>query len=128
MLVAKLFGSLINNLKNYVRTNHPNATSIYRRFRYRIVNLPRISYSFSGEDLLVADLALKIASEIRFVDVGCAHPIFDNNTYYLYKKGHKGINVDARAELGKLYRRYRRRDKFLNRVVTNSSSKSTFDF
>ena len=128
MFGSKLFGKSINNLKICIRRSYPSATSIYRRFRFRLVNLPRISYAFSGEDLLLADIALKIASEIRFVDVGCAHPIFDNNTYFLYKKGHKGINVDARAELGKLYKRYRKRDKFLNRVVTNSLTRSTYDF
>jgi hypothetical protein len=29
-----------------------------------------------------------------FVDVGCFHPIKYNNTYMLYKKGWRGINID----------------------------------
>jgi FkbM family methyltransferase len=32
-----------------------------------------------------------------FVDVGCFHPIKYNNTYRLYKKGWRGINIDIDA-------------------------------
>ena len=30
-----------------------------------------------------------------YVDIGCYHPTFHNNTYLLNKKGWKGINVDV---------------------------------
>jgi hypothetical protein len=82
--------------------------------------MPRLTCSFSGEDILIFDLALQVSRVVRYVDVGCAHPIFDNNTYLLYRKGSLGINVDARVELAKKYSRYRKRDLFINRIVTSA--------
>ena len=32
-----------------------------------------------------------------FVDVGCFHPIKYNNTYRLYRKGWRGVNIDIDA-------------------------------
>jgi hypothetical protein len=29
-----------------------------------------------------------------FVDVGCFHPLFYSNTWKLYKKGWRGVNID----------------------------------
>jgi hypothetical protein len=84
--------------------------------------MPRLTYSFSGEDILISDLALQISPSVRYVDVGCAHPIFDNNTYLLYRKGSLGINVDARVELSNKYSRYRKRDIFINRIVTSAKA------
>jgi hypothetical protein len=115
-------------LKVIVRRSFPGLTSHYRRLRYRAIHLPRLTYSFSGEDILILDLALQISSRIRYVDVGCAHPIFDNNTYLLYRKDSFGINVDARIELAKKYARYRKRDKFVNRIVTSAKSISHESF
>ena len=62
------------------------------------------------------------------MDIGCSHPIFDSNTYLLYRKGHNGINVDARTELRRSHNLFRRRDKFLNYVVTEVKSESSLDF
>ena len=29
-----------------------------------------------------------------YVDVGCQHPIWNNNTYLLFKRGWGGVNID----------------------------------
>ena len=64
----------------------------------------RKSYSQFGED--VALLSLLGKDKLRgykgffngykgfFVDVGCYHPIKHSNTYVLYKRGWRGINID----------------------------------
>ena len=50
-------------------------------------------YSQFGEDIALARLFKKQKSGF-FVDVGCYHPIKFNNTYQLYKKGWRGVNID----------------------------------
>ena len=52
------------------------------------------TYSLLGEDLE----ALKFFKNKKkgfYVDIGCYHPTYINNTYLLYKKGWNGINIDV---------------------------------
>lgn len=52
------------------------------------------TYSLFGEDLA----ALKFFKNKKkgfYVDIGCYHPTYINNTYLLYKKGWNGINIDV---------------------------------
>jgi len=51
------------------------------------------SYSISYVDLIINRMFSKIKNGI-YVDVGCNHPIKYNNTYLLYKRGWRGINID----------------------------------
>ena len=46
----------------------------------------KISYSFGGVDLLINYL-FKEKKKGFYVDVGAQHPISNNNTYLLFKKG-----------------------------------------
>jgi hypothetical protein len=50
-------------------------------------------YSQSAEDISIARHFPKRAKGF-FVDVGCYHPVKYNNTYRLYKKGWRGVNID----------------------------------
>ena len=51
------------------------------------------SYSISNVDLIIDRMFSKINNGI-YIDIGCNHPIKFNNTYILYKRGWRGINVD----------------------------------
>ena len=56
--------------------------------------LNKKTYSLLGEDLA----ALKFFKNKKkgfYVDIGCYHPTYINNTYLLYKKGWNGINIDV---------------------------------
>ena len=56
--------------------------------------IDKIFYSQFGEDKVLKEI-LKINTNKGFyVDVGCYHPKKHSNTYLLYKKGWKGINID----------------------------------
>tara|TARA_B100000315_G_C14290120_1_gene456996 strand:+ start:185 stop:430 length:246 start_codon:yes stop_codon:yes gene_type:complete len=61
---------------------------INRKRKYK-----KISYSFSGIDLVVYYIFKNILNGC-YVDVGCQHPISNNNTYLLFKKGWVGVNID----------------------------------
>lgn len=46
-----------------------------------------------GEDLIIADF-FKDINNGSYVDAGCYHPLHLSNTYLLYKKGWRGVNID----------------------------------
>ena len=72
---------MIKQLINYI--------SIYKRkLKYK-----KISYSYSGVDLIV-DYIFKNKNNGFYLDVGAQHPISNNNTYLLYKRGWRGVNID----------------------------------
>lgn len=50
-------------------------------------------YSFSGVDIIINNIFRNINNGI-YLDVGCQHPINNNNTYLLYKRGWRGVNID----------------------------------
>lgn len=50
-------------------------------------------YGQMGEDIILKRFFPK-RHQGFFVDVGCFHPIKYNNTYYFYRKGWRGINID----------------------------------
>jgi FkbM family methyltransferase len=54
----------------------------------------RLSYSQSGEDLVVASILCKISKGF-YVDIGANNPFIQSNTHYFYKLGWSGINIDA---------------------------------
>ncbi len=45
-----------------------------------------------------------------FVDIGAHHPVRFSNTYHFYKKGWKGINIDATPGSMKMFKFLRSRD------------------
>lgn len=58
----------------------------------------RFHHSQFGEDIVLNELIKKEFSNGFFVDVGCYHPKKYSNTYSLYKKGWRGINVDMEED------------------------------
>lgn len=58
----------------------------------------KFHYSQFGEDIVLAELLKKEILKGFFVDIGCYHPKKHSNTYRLYKKGWRGINVDMEED------------------------------
>lgn len=69
------------------------------------------SYSQEGEDLVLARILgdLKLTTGF-FVDIGAHHPTRFSNTYYFYRRGWCGINVDALPGTKEVFKRIRPRD------------------
>tara|TARA_E500000178_G_scaffold347494_1_gene400924 strand:- start:575 stop:1255 length:681 start_codon:yes stop_codon:yes gene_type:complete len=55
-------------------------------------------YSQFGEDKILNEIIPKKLKNGFYVDVGCFHPKKYSNTYMLYKKGWKGINIDMEKD------------------------------
>ncbi len=55
-------------------------------------------YAQFGEDCVLLSWFSKQRQENFFVDVGCYHPTKGSNTYALYRRGWRGINIDLDPE------------------------------
>ena len=78
------------------------------------------SYSFGSVDLLIA-YYFKNKDKGIYLDVGCQHPISNNNTYLLYEKGWSGINIDLDAKSIQLFNLARSRDVNINAAVSSGN-------
>ncbi len=67
------------------------------------------SYSQEGEDLILARM-LGEKKEGFYIDVGAHHPKRFSNTFLFYKRGWRGINIEARPGSKKLFDKIRPRD------------------
>ncbi len=76
---------------------------------YKIQTSGKLSYSQAGEDLIL-DLIFLNKKKGFYIDIGAYHPILSSNTYYFYKKGWRGINIDALSSTIKLFNRKRKND------------------
>jgi FkbM family methyltransferase len=87
----------------------------------------RISYSFTGEDRII-DALLKplITYNGFYVDAGCNDPRFLSNTFLFYKKGWKGICIDANEKLIKKFQEIRPRDKAVCALLSNEKKSMEF--
>ena len=83
------------------------------------------SYSFEGQDLIMSSLLREISTG-TYLDIGCNHPIIENNTYHLYTKGWRGVCVDGNNDFHDLYLLHRPEDKFINSIVTTSSQSTSY--
>ena len=76
-------------------------------------------YSQHNEELIVRDFFHDRRDGV-FLDVGCASPVTDSNTYYLEKHlGWSGIAVDALPEFAQPWERKRPRSRFFNFYVSD---------
>jgi FkbM family methyltransferase len=71
-----------------------------------------------GEDLIIADF-FKDINNGSYVDAGCYHPLHLSNTYLLYKKGWRGVNIDLSEYTIDLFNFLRPDDVNINSAITN---------
>ena len=112
-------------IKKYLRI----LNSFFKYYLYFIKNYRLIKYSkiFSqeGEDLFLIDF-FKNQNEGFYVDVGAFHPFRISNTYLLYKKGFRGINIDISATSIDLFNFARPDDINLNLGASNKTENKVF--
>ena len=78
----------------------------------------KFHYSFSGVDIIINNIFRDIDNGF-YVDVGCQHPIKNNNTYLLHKKGWKGINIDLDHDNIDLFKTARPKDININIAISD---------
>lgn len=87
-----------------------NITSYLRSARDLYLNGYALkSYSQEGEDIILRKIFGNQKTGF-YVDVGAHHPMRFSNTYFFYKIGWKGINIEAMPGSMKLFKKFRSRD------------------
>ena len=92
--------------------------NIYIKHKYF---LKKKSYAMEGEDLVVLK-KINNKSNKFYVDVGCYHPLHLNNTYLLYKKGWRGINIDVSKYSIDLFNFIRPDDMNIEAAISNNQN------
>lgn len=86
-----------------------------------------LTYSQNGEDLLIVSLFSKWGIENpSYLDIGANHPLNCSNTALLYRRGSRGVNVDANPDVMSEIEKYRPEDRNLNCGVAAQAGHLTF--
>jgi FkbM family methyltransferase len=83
------------------------------------------SYSQEGEDIILRRL---FGNQTKgfYIDVGAHHPKCLSNTYFFYKQGWRGINIDAMPGSMKLFKELRPRDINIEQAVSDKKEILTY--
>lgn len=93
---------------------------IYQKAYLLKSGMQRECYSQFGEDIAINRFFSN--QEVGFfVDVGCFHPLFYSNTWKLYKKGWRGVNIDIDAVKIEVFDVRRPEDINISCAVSNQS-------
>ncbi len=93
--------------------------NILKKIYYR--KYTKTSYSISNVDLII-DRMFANKSKGNFIDLGCNHPIKFNNTYLLYKRGWRGLNIDLDQTSINEFNKIRNLDFNVKALISNSSN------
>ena len=112
---------MLSILKRYLKYLIPTKILIFFiKFKELYLNKYSISsYSQEGEDMILRRIF--DSEEGFYVDVGAHHPKRFSNTYFFYKKGWKGINIDAQPSSMKLFNKIRPRDINIEKGISDST-------
>lgn len=85
------------------------------------------SYSQEGEDMVYRSFFETRKNYKGFyVDVGAHHPTRFSNTFYFYRKGWHGINIEPTPGAGRLFDIYRKRDININAGISSQAGSLPF--
>lgn len=78
------------------------------------------SFSQTGEDVIILSLVKALGlKNFSWIDIGAHHPMYFSNTALFYRKGYRGINVEADPKLINEFYRKRPKDVNLNVLVND---------
>jgi FkbM family methyltransferase len=83
------------------------------------------SYAQEGEDMILRRI-FDHQSTGFYVDVGAHHPILFSNTYYFYKRGWRGMNIDAMPGSMEIFNKIRDKDINLESAVSKEEELKNF--
>lgn len=81
----------------------------------------RLSYSQSGEDMIL-DTIFCNTKKGFYVDIGANNPFNNSNTHYFYKKGWRGVNIDALPGSMKCFNKHRRHDVNIEAAISDDET------
>lgn len=88
-----------------------------------------VTYAQTGEDrilhALLAGAGIDDGHRGFYVDVGANDPVRNSNTFMFYRRGWRGITVEAQPDLVEQHRRVRPRDRAVCAVVSDEARELT---
>jgi len=81
--------------------------------KHRFCKFKVVHYSQNGEDIVLNNMFANKSTGF-YVDIGAHHPYRISNTYLLYKRGWRGMNIDANPETIAMFKRARSQDTNIN--------------
>lgn len=101
--------------------------NLIKKFFKKNKDQPKISYSQSGEDIILQHIfRIKKIEKPTYIDIGAHHPYFLNNTALMYKNGSRGINIEPDPDLFKLFPAHRKNDINLNIGISSKNGIADF--
>jgi FkbM family methyltransferase len=100
--------------------------AVWRALKPYLMDVDAVrSYSQEGEDMILRRIFHEKPVGF-YVDVGAHHPRRFSNTYYFYRRGWSGINIDATPGSMRLFRRWRPRDINLEMAIGSEEAELVF--
>jgi len=118
-----LYGQLLNHHRSRNDIKKPATNMLKSRLKKIKDNIgytlgyskAKSSFSQCGEDLIVNYVFnLRNVKRPTYLDIGANHPFYLSNTALFYKKGCRGVNIEANPMLLENFRRFRSKDVNLN--------------
>lgn len=103
----------------------PRILSLLYRLNATLFSYSAPSYSQEGEDMILRRIFQARTSGF-YVDVGAYHPKHLSNTYYFYRRGWHGINIDAMPGSMALFHQLRARDINIEAAIAADARECTF--
>ncbi len=96
------------------------------RLRAKLFDVYAIkSYSQEGEDMILRRL-FEGQDHGFYVDIGAHHPCRFSNTYFFYKRGWSGINIEPNPDAIRAFQSFRKRDINIQVGVSDQSGTLTY--
>lgn len=101
---------MLGKALNFIKSLYPN------------LFLTKKCFSQCGEELIITALLRQIGKTGTgyYVDIGAFHPYIGSNTYYFYRLGWQGINIDATPGSMRLFNKLRPRDTNMETGIGSS--------
>ena len=93
----------------------------YPSFLLRKFKTKKISFSQTGLDLLLSNI-FKGLQKGFYIDIGCNHPVYNNNTFLFYKRGWRGLNIDLDKSSIDLFNIFRKGDLNIHAALSSSNN------
>jgi FkbM family methyltransferase len=100
------------------------ALQIYK-LKQNLLGYHRKSYAQEGEDLILSRF-FEGKPQGFYIDIGAHHPFRFSNTYFFYKKGWRGINIDAMPGSMDIFQQKRPKDINLEAAISDVPSLLTY--
>ena len=104
-------------IKNWIRNSIPDRIKKFVSYSDD-VEYGTISFSQFGEDMILRNFFLGKAKGF-YVDIGAHHPVRYSNTWYFYRLGWSGINIDPLPGSKEQFEKVRPRDLFLGEGLSD---------